>query len=46
MFAPTDVLALLDGFEDRQLRFIAGRFVPLHGPLFANDIVFAGRKPR
>jgi SAM-dependent methyltransferase len=46
MFSPADVRALLNGFEDPRLHFIAGRFVPLHGPLFANDIVFAGRKPR
>jgi methionine biosynthesis protein MetW len=46
MFSPADVRALLDGFEDHRLHFIAGRFVPLHGPLFANDIVFAGRKSR
>jgi SAM-dependent methyltransferase len=46
MFSPDDVRALLDGFEDPELSFIAGRFVPLHGRLFANDIVFAGRKPR
>jgi len=46
MFSPDEVRDLLDGFEDPHLHFIAGRFVPLHGPLFANDIVFAGRKPR
>ena len=46
MFSPDDVRALLDRFEDPELSFIAGRFVPLHGRLFANDIVFAGRKPR
>ena len=46
MFAPADVRALLAGLDDRQLHFIAGRLVPLHGRLFANDIVFSGRKPR
>jgi SAM-dependent methyltransferase len=46
MFSPDDVHALLRDFEDRHVHFIAGRLVPLHGPLFANDIVFAGRKPR
>jgi 2-polyprenyl-3-methyl-5-hydroxy-6-metoxy-1,4-benzoquinol methylase len=46
MFSPAEVRALLNGFDDPQLHFIAGRFVPLHGRLFANDIVFAGRKPR
>jgi SAM-dependent methyltransferase len=46
MFAPSDVRALLNDFEDSRLHFIAGRLVPLHARLFANDIVFSGRKPR
>lgn len=46
MFAPDDVRALLDGFEDVHLHLIAGRLVPLHARLFANDIVFSGRKSR
>jgi SAM-dependent methyltransferase len=46
MFAPTDIRAFLDGFEDVHLHLIAGRLVPLHAGLFANDIVFSGRKPR
>jgi SAM-dependent methyltransferase len=46
MFSPSDVRTLLDGFEEPRVHFIAGRFVPIHGPLFANDIVFAGRKSR
>jgi SAM-dependent methyltransferase len=46
MFSAADVRALLAGFEDPQLNFVAGRLVPLHPRLFANDIVFAGRKPR
>jgi methionine biosynthesis protein MetW len=45
MFSPADVRALLAGFEDAKVHFIAGRLVPLHARLFANDIVFAGRKP-
>ena len=45
MFAPADVRALLAPFEDPRLHFVAGRLVPLHARLFANDIVFAGRKP-
>ena len=45
MFSPSDVQQLLDGFDDRRVHFIAGRLVPLHARLFANDIVFAGRKP-
>lgn len=46
MFSAADVRALLAGFDDPQLNFVAGRLVPLHPRLFANDIVFAGRKPR
>jgi methionine biosynthesis protein MetW len=46
MFSAADVRALLAGFDDSQLHFVAGRLVPLHPRLFANDIVFAGRKPR
>lgn len=45
MFSPADVRALLAAFDDPQLHFVAGRFVPLHARLFANDIVFSGRKP-
>jgi 2-polyprenyl-3-methyl-5-hydroxy-6-metoxy-1,4-benzoquinol methylase len=45
MFSAGRVRALLDGFDDPQLHFVAGRLVPLHSRLFANDIVFAGRKP-
>jgi SAM-dependent methyltransferase len=46
MFSDADVRTLLAGLEDPQLHFVAGRLVPLHPRLFANDIVFAGRKPR
>jgi SAM-dependent methyltransferase len=46
MFSPNEVRALLAGFEDVQVHFIAGRLVPLHARLFANDIVFSGRSPR
>lgn len=46
MFSPANVRALLTGFDEPQLHFIAGRLVPLHARLFANDIVFSGRKPR
>ena len=46
MFSPSDVRTLLAGFDDPHLHFIAGRLVPLHARLFANDIVFSGRKPR
>ena len=46
MFSPEEVRSLLHRFEQPALHFIAGRFVPLHPRLFANDIVFAGRKRR
>jgi SAM-dependent methyltransferase len=46
MFSPGEVRALLAGFEDVQMHFIAGRLVPVHARLFANDIVFSGRKLR
>jgi 2-polyprenyl-3-methyl-5-hydroxy-6-metoxy-1,4-benzoquinol methylase len=46
MFAPHDVLTLLDTFEEQRLHFIAGRLVRIQPRLFANDIVFSGRKPR
>ncbi len=46
MFSPAEVLALLRGFDDPHLEYIAGRLVPLHARLFANDIVFSGRKSR
>ena len=46
MFAASDVRSLLDGFDEQHVHFIAGRLVPLHARLFANDIVFTGRKPR
>jgi len=46
MFSPSDVRALLDAFEETDVNFVAGRLVRLHPRLFANDIVFVGRKPR
>jgi 2-polyprenyl-3-methyl-5-hydroxy-6-metoxy-1,4-benzoquinol methylase len=46
MFAPAAVRRLLAAFDETQVHFVAGRLVPLHARLFANDIVFAGRKPR
>jgi SAM-dependent methyltransferase len=45
MFSPADVRSLLGGFDDPELRFIAGRLVPLNARLFANDIVFTARRP-
>jgi SAM-dependent methyltransferase len=46
MFSAADVRRLLAGFDEPTLHFIAGRLVPVHAGLFANDIVFTGRKPR
>jgi 2-polyprenyl-3-methyl-5-hydroxy-6-metoxy-1,4-benzoquinol methylase len=46
MFAPHDVLTLLDTFEKQRVHFIAGRLVRIQPRFFANDIVFSGRKPR
>jgi SAM-dependent methyltransferase len=46
MFTPQDVEALLADFEDVELRLISSRFLRLHPRLFANDIVFVGRKRR
>jgi 2-polyprenyl-3-methyl-5-hydroxy-6-metoxy-1,4-benzoquinol methylase len=45
MFSPGDVRKLLREFEEPQLHFIAGRLVGVQPRLFANDIVFSGRKP-
>jgi SAM-dependent methyltransferase len=44
MFTPRDVAALLGSFEDVEIRLISSRFLRLHPRLFANDIVFSGRK--
>ena len=46
MFSPDKVRKLLNGFEEPRLHFIAGRLVGLQSRLFANDIVFSGRKSR
>jgi SAM-dependent methyltransferase len=46
MFSADEVRSLLSDFDEPRLHFIAGRLVPLHARLFANDIVFSGRKPR
>lgn len=45
LFSPADVRGLLAGFEDPQLRFIAGRLTRFHGRLFANVIFFTATKP-
>jgi SAM-dependent methyltransferase len=46
MFSSSDVRTLLREFDDVELRLISSRFLRLHAGLFANDIVFAGTKPR
>jgi SAM-dependent methyltransferase len=46
MFTPREVELLLGAFEDVEVRLISSRFLRLHPRLFANGIVFAGRKPR
>jgi SAM-dependent methyltransferase len=45
MFCGADVLRLLAGFEEPELRYLAGRLTPLWPRLFANDIAFRARKP-
>ncbi len=45
-FSPQDMRALLHEFGDVQMDLVAGRFVRLHPRLFANEILFVGRKPR
>lgn len=45
LFAPQHVRALLAGWDAVELTFVAGRLVPLHPRLFANDIVFSARRP-
>jgi 2-polyprenyl-3-methyl-5-hydroxy-6-metoxy-1,4-benzoquinol methylase len=45
LFSPGDVRTLLAGFDDAELRFIAGRLTPLHARLFANVIFFTATKP-
>jgi 2-polyprenyl-3-methyl-5-hydroxy-6-metoxy-1,4-benzoquinol methylase len=46
LFAPADLCALLDRFEETRLHFISSRFIRIHARLAANIIVFAARKPR
>lgn len=45
IFSPDAVRRLLEDFDQVQLRFVAGRFTPLHPRLLANDICFRARKP-
>jgi SAM-dependent methyltransferase len=44
LFHPDDLRRLLSAFDQVDVHFIASRFLRLHPRLFANDIVFAGRK--
>jgi SAM-dependent methyltransferase len=46
LFSPQDMRAVLHEFDDVHMDFVAGRFVRLHPRLFANEILFVGRKPR
>jgi SAM-dependent methyltransferase len=46
LFSAQDMRTLLRDFDDVQMDFVAGRFVRLHPRLFANEILFVGRKPR
>jgi len=46
MFSPTAVLELLAGFEEPELRYVAGRFTPLHHRLFGKVVAFRARKPQ
>jgi SAM-dependent methyltransferase len=47
MFSPDTVRRLLadTGFEQVQLRYVSGRFVPLGARLFANLLLFRAQKP-
>jgi len=45
MFTPADVRSLLAGWEDVRVHLIASKFLRLHPRLFANDVVFAARRP-
>jgi 2-polyprenyl-3-methyl-5-hydroxy-6-metoxy-1,4-benzoquinol methylase len=46
LFSPDDVRALLAGFEDRSVQFVAGRFARLHPRLLANVTFFSATKRR
>ena len=45
VFAPRDVRTLLREFENVTLHFAASRFLRLSPQLFANIVIFSGRKP-
>jgi SAM-dependent methyltransferase len=44
IYSERDLRRLLAEFGDVEVRFVAGRLVPLHPRLFANDVVFRGRR--
>lgn len=44
LFSPADVQALLAGFDDSSLEFVAGRFARLHPRLLANVTFFRATK--
>ena len=44
-FSPSELRALLAGFVDVELHFVAGRLTRVHPRLFGNDVVFSARKP-
>jgi 2-polyprenyl-3-methyl-5-hydroxy-6-metoxy-1,4-benzoquinol methylase len=45
LIGEAELRRLLEGFEEIDVRFISSRLIRLHERLFANIIVFAGRRP-
>ena len=45
MFRPTDLTDTLAGFEQLEIKLVAGRLLRLNECLFANDITFRARTP-
>jgi SAM-dependent methyltransferase len=45
MFRPTDLTDALAGFEQLEIKLVAGRLLRLNERLFANDITFRARTP-
>jgi len=45
LFSPSDLRALLAGFDEPRLHFISSRFNVVSPRLMANDVVFSGRAP-
>ena len=46
LFSPDELRALLSGFEQARLEFVASRLIRVHPRLMANAIVFSARKPQ